>query len=501
MTSTLAQGVGRSPGEPVRPLGLLALSPALLVLLLGSLALRLTIAYVLFPASGFESDLASYASWAGSMAEYGPGGFYEHAGFADYPPAYLYVLWAIGLLAGPGGDTGELIKLPPMLLDLAVGFVIYRLVRGWTWPGARSGTLALAAAALYLFNPVSFYDSALWGQTDAAGALVLLLGLAALIRGNSEGAAALAATAALVKPQFGVVLIPLVAFVLIKRHLVRPGSGPRHRPWAPQPLAGWLARQQGPLRLLTSFAFAWLLFFIVALPFGMGPLEYLERMFGTAGGYGYLTVNAYNVWALLGADGQPSLAEALTWSEDSGPLLGPLPGVAIGAALLVGGFLWGTVRGAVRDDRWTLDRGRHLPGHRLLHPAHARARALHLPGHRPDAAAGGRAATLGHRAAAAEHRCLHQPARHPDPAAVRHRERGDPGPGRVVPYAAADHALGAAADRRGAVGGVAAAAQLAHQPRRLRSPGRAPAGHGRRVPSQARQPAATRPRPARTGRG
>ena len=354
MTSTLAQGVGRSPGEPVRPLSVLALSPALLVLLLVGLVLRLTIAYVLFPASGFESDVASYASWAATMAAHGPAGFYEHAGFADYPPAYLYVLWLAGLAAEAGDDIGELIKLPPILLDIAVGYVIYRLVRGWTWPGARSQALALGAAALYLFNPVSFYDSALWGQTDAAGALILLRGLAALIRGNSEGAAALAATAALVKPQFGVVLIPLVAAVLLKRHLLQVGSGPHRRPWAPAGLARWLAREQGPLRLLTAFAAAWVAFFVIALPFGMGPLEYLERMFGTAGGYGYLSVNAFNLWALVAPEGASSLAAGLAWNDDTVPLLGPIPGVAIGATLLVAGFLWGLWRAAVRDDRWTL---------------------------------------------------------------------------------------------------------------------------------------------------
>lgn len=358
MTSTLAQGVGRSPGESVRPLRALAVSPALIVLLLGGLALRLTIAYVLFPSSGFESDLASFTSWALTLAEHGPGGFYEHAGFADYPPAYLYLLWPIGLLAGQAVDAaalaGDLVKLPPILLDIAVSYVIYRLVLGWTWPGRRAEPLALVAAALYLFNPVSFYDSALWGQSDAAGALLLLLGAAALIRGNSEGAAALAATAALVKPQFGVVLIPLVAFVLVKRHLLHPGSGPRQRPWAPAALAGWLAGEQGWPRLVTAFAAAWAAFFALALPFGLGPLEYLERMVGTAGGYAYLTVNAFNPWALIGSGGTPPLAQVLGWSDDTIGLLGPIPGVAIGAALLVAGFLWGTVRAAVRDDRWTL---------------------------------------------------------------------------------------------------------------------------------------------------
>ncbi|MFV2063671.1 MAG: hypothetical protein ACC726_09175, partial [Chloroflexota bacterium] len=200
MTSTLAQGADRSPREVIRPLRTFAASPALLVLLLAALLLRLAIAYVLFPSSGFETDIASFASWALTLGEFGPAGFYANAGFSDYPPAYLYLLWPMGLLASVSGDAdgvaSGLVKLPPILLDLAVGYVIYRLVLGWSWPGRRAQTMALVGAALYLFNPVSIYDSALWGQSDAAGALILLLGVAALIRGNSEGAAALAATAA-----------------------------------------------------------------------------------------------------------------------------------------------------------------------------------------------------------------------------------------------------------------------------------------------------------------
>ena len=354
MTTTLAQGVDRRPSEPVRPLGVLALSPALVVLLLAGLALRLTIAYVLFPASGFESDLALYASWAATMAEHGPAGFYANAGFSDYPPAYLYLLWLVGKLA-PAGGAGDLVKIPPMVLDLAVGYAIYRLVRGWTWPGARGETLALAAAALYLFNPVSFYDSALWGQSDAAGALVLLLGVAALIRGNSEGAAALAAAAALVKPQFGVVLIPLVLFVLLRRHLVRPGSGPRRRPWAPAGLAALLTREQGWPRLLTALAAAWAAFFVMALPFGMGPVEYLERMFGTAGQYGYLTVNAYNLWALLGAGGAPSLAERIQLERGHPAAAGAGPGSGHRRRPARGRLRSGAACGQPSaDDRWTI---------------------------------------------------------------------------------------------------------------------------------------------------
>jgi len=360
---------GLAVGSAGRPLRALTATPALILLLLGGLALRLTIAYVLFPGSGFESDLGTYTSWSLTLASSGPAGFYASAGFADYPPAYLYVLWPIGLLAdalGGGNAAGAasgLIKLPPMLMDIAVGYVLYRLVLGWTWPGRRAETLALGAAALYVFNPVTLYDSALWGQTDAAGALVMLLCAAALIRGNAEGATALAVLAAMVKPQFGIVMIPLVGILLLRRHLFKVGSGPRHAPWGPAARRGWLAREQGPLRIVTSLLLGAGVFFLLALPFGLGPIEYLQLMGRTAEGYAYVTVNAYNPWALLGTDGNPSLAEAWAWSPDTVALVGPfLLGslevavtiFTVGALLLVLGFVWGVVRAGMAGDRWTI---------------------------------------------------------------------------------------------------------------------------------------------------
>ena len=260
MSSTLAHGAGnRSLGEPV-PLGALAASPALVILLLAGLGLRLTIAYVLFPASGFATDIASYASWALTLGAARSRRLLRERRLLGLParlplPALADRRSWRGRPPTRPRSRAALVKLPPILIDMAVGYVLYRLVRGWAWPGRAAESLALAAAALYLFNPVSFYDSALWGQTDAAGALVMLLGVAALIRGNSEGATALATMAALIKPQFGVVLIPLVGVVLLKRHLLRPGLG------AAAPTVGSRRARgagstatAGPVRLLTSLA-------------------------------------------------------------------------------------------------------------------------------------------------------------------------------------------------------------------------------------------------------
>jgi Gpi18-like mannosyltransferase len=350
-------GTSRRPGvEPssrargVRPL---------LLLLAAGLLFRFLIAYVLLPGSGFQSDLSSFTAWSLRLAEQGPGEFYATAGFADYPPGYLYVLWLVGSLAeliAPVFDAsavsvaGGLIKLPPMLADIGVGLVLFLLVRGWV--GLPHGwRLGMVAAGIYLFNPVTWYDSAIWGQTDAVGALVMLLGVAALLRGNSEGAATLAVLAALVKPQFGVVFAPLVAVVLLRRHLLLPGSGPNNRPWVPAALRPWFSEERGVWRLLSSAVVGLLVLFALIIPFSLDLPGFIQRMAETAGGYPYLSVNAYNPWALIGSEGRMPLADRGGWSSDSVPLLGSIPGVLIGGSLLVLGFLVGLLRVGWRDDR------------------------------------------------------------------------------------------------------------------------------------------------------
>jgi dolichyl-phosphate-mannose-protein mannosyltransferase len=355
-----APQVGRAdrfPGSNGRPLKASGAAPALVTLLLIGLFLRLTIAYVLLPGSGFRSDIGTFTAWAMLLGEHGPGRFYELATFADYPPAYLYVLWLVGSLAQLLGGladvssaaiAGGLIKLPPMLADIGVGLLIFVLVRNWAAGRPDAQRLGLIAAGLYLFNPVTWYDSAIWGQTDAVGALVLLLGVAALLRVNSEGAAALAVLAGLVKPQFGVVLAPLVGVVLLRRHLLAPGSGPHHEPIAPGFLRGWFEDERGAWRLLSSAVVGLAVLLLIITPFSLDVPGFIRLMLQTAGGYDWLSVNAYNMWALVGSEGNPPLAFGGGWSPDTVPLLGPIPGVVIGALLLLGGFIVGLGRVAWR---------------------------------------------------------------------------------------------------------------------------------------------------------
>lgn len=344
------RGLGASRDEAPAPSGAI-----LAALILGALLLRLIIAYVLFPDAGFKVDIGSFQSWALTLARYGPGGFYEHAGFADYIPGYLYVLWLVGLVSQALGDlTGAspfsfaagLIKVPAIVFDLAVGYLIYRALRPWS--GERA---ALTGAALFLFNPVTWYESALWGQVDAVGTFVLLCAVLLLVAGWSEAATGTAVLAAVIKPQYAIVLL-VVGFVLLGRHLVRRGSGPvpsfRH-PLAVRLdglLGGWFRAEQGPWRLVSSAAVGMAVLLLLITPFDLaelaaakapwlpfgGDLAGLLVVVGQAAGeYHYLTVNAHNLWALAGPT---SLAWTGLWTSDLEPAFGAVPYVAIGALLL-----------------------------------------------------------------------------------------------------------------------------------------------------------------------
>ncbi|MEO8626452.1 MAG: hypothetical protein ABI452_07105, partial [Candidatus Limnocylindrales bacterium] len=340
---------------------------SLAVLLLVGLLLRLTIAYVLLPGSGFETDIGTFTAWALRLGQDGPGSFYANAGFADYPPGYLYVLWLLGGLGSllapfahgdAGATTAALIKLPPIFLDIAVGALLYFLVTRWRANRTDASRLGLIAAALYVLNPVTWYDSAVWGQVDATGAFILLLTIAALVRGNSEGASVLAVLAALIKPQFGLVALPVVGIVLLRRHLLRPGTNPRNPVLLPQRLRTWFEVEDGAWRLVSSAVSALVVLLMMLLPFSTDIVKFFNQMTGTANGYPWLSVNAYNAWALVGAGGAQPLAFGGGWSYDSVnqagevvPLLGPLPGVIIGGILLAVGFAFGILRLAWQDDR------------------------------------------------------------------------------------------------------------------------------------------------------
>ena len=293
----------------------------ILALLAVGFTFRLIIAYLL-PGSGFRVDLASFGFWANDLADNGLYGFYSRPFFHDYTPGYLYVLWVVGSVGNLLGGVGDLIKIPPIVADVGLAYLVWSMVRelGGSERAARIG------AIIIVVNPVTWFDSVVWGQVDSVGVLVLLLALRELWRDRPERAAILAALAALIKPQLGI-LIPIVAIVVIRRAFWPRGAyGDEGQP---KPVPGTLAIEQrlrGPIRVLTTGLAGFLTAILVSMPFGLSLPGLIAQVFKTAGGYPYLTVNAFNPWALL-TQGEPgnetSLALGRSWICDATILASP----------------------------------------------------------------------------------------------------------------------------------------------------------------------------------
>jgi Gpi18-like mannosyltransferase len=284
----------------------------ILVLLAVGLALRLIIAYLL-PGSGFRVDISSFQFWANELADHGINGFYaraaapQHGFFADYTPGYLYVLWLVGTVGNVVGGVGDFIKIPPILGDLALAYLVWSMVRelGGSERAAKLGAL------IVLLNPVTWFDSVVWGQVDSVGVVALLLSVRELWRDRPERSAILAATAALIKPQLGI-MIPIVAVVVIRRAL-RPkgGHGAEEPPEERSTTTPWERTARGPLRILTTGLAGFLTAIVLSVPFGLSLPGLVSQVFKTAGGYPYTSVNAFNPWALVSHTDQNGQAESI----------------------------------------------------------------------------------------------------------------------------------------------------------------------------------------------
>jgi dolichyl-phosphate-mannose-protein mannosyltransferase len=312
----------------------LPLDPATLVVILIVLGvlLRAVIGGLYLPFSGFRVDVGDFAVWANRLATAGPGQFYQPGYLADYPPGYMYVLWLLGgigeMLRPVFGlsITPGLIKVPGILADAGVAWILFLYARryGDAWLGSWSGErLGLVAVVIYLFNPGTIFDSAVWGQVDSVGALLLLATLYWLARGWTEAAAAGAVLAMLVKFQFAF-LMPVVAVVGIKRHLFGRSSDPEH------------AGRPDPIRVLTSLATGLGTLVLVILPFrlaiwapGDPTLSLVDRFIDASERYKGLTINAFNLWR----NPWTGLGDVYRWGCDS---LSPTCADGSGSALVVG---------------------------------------------------------------------------------------------------------------------------------------------------------------------
>lgn len=271
-------------------------SGALLLVGLFGIALiaRLALAIIVLPESGHRSDLAIMTDWAHELAANGPATFYRpDAGyFADYPPAYLYVLWITGVVGSAwsatiGGPdvTPLMLKLPFILADLGVAAVLMLLTRHLY--GRRAG---IAAAAVFLLNPAVILVSTVWAQNDSIATLAVVSAVYLLVVGRTEAAAVAAVLAMLVKFQYGFA-IPIVVLVGLRRHLTRAreeDGGGSERDWR---------------RVVYSIVAGVATLIVVCWPFRLVLFDpanpaysLVSRFIGASRAFPGVTQNAFNLW-------------------------------------------------------------------------------------------------------------------------------------------------------------------------------------------------------------
>ncbi len=243
----------------------------------------------------------------------------------NYPPVFADLLLGIQSVAGVFEvNPINLLKLLGILPDIAIATVIALAGRKWL-----TAKLGLLGAVLYLFIPITWYDSAIWGQVDSLAMLPMLLAVWLVIDRKPEWSFVLFTLAVLTKPQGALIifiLVPVLLGQIINNELK----------WR---------------RLATSMGAAFLTFLVVCLPWDLesyaprsvAGIPVLGDLFGLAEQYVYsanyfqvLTANAYNIWIL---GGRIPLAHIIPdddaiWIGDNYQILG-IPAQLIGASLFL----------------------------------------------------------------------------------------------------------------------------------------------------------------------
>ncbi|MBE5783499.1 MAG: phospholipid carrier-dependent glycosyltransferase [Clostridiales bacterium] len=233
---------------------------------------------------GYDVDIGCFTAWATQMANLGPANFYQGVGFCDYPPGYLWILWLIGEIGALlGGVTELMVKIPPILADLGISLLLYT-------EGKKHLTEkgALSLSILYAFNPLSFVAGPAWGQTDAIMTLMLMLVVFFALKHKWIYALPIYMAAVLVKPQ-ALMFGPLGVAALLA-HVLGSFKKPENK--------------KAMLRdVLPGLGFALLAALVMVLPFSVHQTDatWLISLYtNTMGQYGYATVNACNLYFLLG---------------------------------------------------------------------------------------------------------------------------------------------------------------------------------------------------------
>src|SRR4030042_4268511 len=208
-------------------------------LLVSALIFRIFLSFLTY-----HPDTLDFLGWTKDININGLKGIYFHdvadAGPANYPPLfYIYLnannkiysvvdsfLWRINLKVPsfPSGmyllfksDEGIIWfnKLTPILFDLGVGYLIYRIVGKYT--DKKRGRLS---SAFYLFAPPSWYVSSLWGQFDSMYVFFFLLSVYLILQKRVTWSMFFLTISLLIKPN-SLFVLPVYLLYLMRYTKIR----------------------------------------------------------------------------------------------------------------------------------------------------------------------------------------------------------------------------------------------------------------------------------------
>lgn len=164
-------------------------------------------------------DVQTFIHAARTLADENPWDMYAHSRAAHtwpyaYPPLHASVV-ALALFIG---DLTRFLpdyvwaRVPPLLADLGVALVLYHVVGQSTRDELRARTIMW----LWLFNPITFYDTAVQGHFESEWIFFVLLAYLEFERGVSRVLPALALAFAILFKQIAILFaIPIFVYALL----------------------------------------------------------------------------------------------------------------------------------------------------------------------------------------------------------------------------------------------------------------------------------------------
>lgn len=239
----------------------------LLLILLTGFVLRIAVS----PHYTHTNDMGLWMYWAKAIAENGFQNFFIKVNWTDYLPFYFYFLFILEKITPFVPIDGNLLfKMPAIIADILTTVLIYSLAKKFELKNSN------LIAGLYIFNPAIFANSAMWGQVDGLGALIVVAALYFFVNQKEILLGLVIAMAILFKPLY-LFLLPIILVAQMRLNFLKL-----------------------PILILSVLSSI----FLLTLPFVSNiiyiPKLIYDRYQASLNQYHYASANAFNFWGMLG---------------------------------------------------------------------------------------------------------------------------------------------------------------------------------------------------------